>query len=112
MTGTDYQGRPRGLARGNAAPGLIEMATRPFSVRSKITQRHEALNHGLRRHKLRPSAKNVVSKPPKSFSVPLREKKFKKGNRPDMFASQRLAMGRLGVRFSRRCNYVTRKDSR
>ena len=84
MTGTDCQGRPRGLARGNAAQGLIEMATSPFSVRSKFTQRHEALNHGLRRHKLRPSAKNVVSKTPKSFSVPLREKKFKKGNRPDM----------------------------
>ena len=112
MTGTDCQGRPRGLARGNAPWGEYKVATRPFSVRSKFIQRHEALNHGLRRHKLRPSAKRVVSKTPKSFSVPLREKKFKKGNRPRYVASERLAMGRLGVRFSRRCNNVTRNNSR
>ena len=36
MTGTDYQGRPRGLARGNAALGLIESGNAPLQCAVQI----------------------------------------------------------------------------
>ena len=66
-----------------------------FSVRSTITHRAEGSNNTTKRRGLRCGISGVGSQSLKSFSALVREKKFKKGNRTDMWSE--LRNGRDGM---------------